>query len=210
MSEVDAVDLPFPLFVKPVAEGTSKGIDSTSRVTNRAELRRACERILREFAQPALIEAFLSGEEYTVGITGTGRSAAAIGTLGVVLLDGAEQYSCTYANKERCEDLCRYELAPRSVSENAEPLALAVWQALGCRDGGRVDLRADAQGNLFVLEVNPLPGLHPTHSDLPILCTAAGVTYVELIDRIVTSAQQRITGAPRRHGVASASPVLSA
>ena len=210
MGDVDRVDLPFPLFVKPVAEGTSKGIDSTSRVANVAELRRACERVLLEFEQPAIVETFLAGGEYTVGVTGTGRAAEAIGTLGVELLDGAEQHSCTYVNKERCEDLCRYALAPRSVSMHAEPLAMDVWRALGCRDGGRVDLRADAHGRLFVLEVNPLPGLHPTHSDLPILCTAVGVTYVELIDRIVTSATKRISEKPRDRVLPSPSPVLSA
>lgn len=93
---LDQVDLPFPLFVKPVAEGTSKGIDSTSRVTNRAGLRRACERILMEFAQPALVEPFLPGGEFTVGITGTGSAASSIGTLEVELLNGAEDHSCTY------------------------------------------------------------------------------------------------------------------
>ncbi|MBU0509607.1 D-alanine--D-alanine ligase [bacterium] len=206
----DQVDLPFPLFVKPVAEGTSKGIDSTSRVTSQAELRQACERIWAEFEQPALVEPFLPGGEFTVGITGTGRAASAIGTLGIKLRKGAEDHSCTYVNKEQCEDLCQYALAPRSISGDAEAMALAAWRALGCRDGGRVDLRGDEHGNLFILEVNPLPGLHPTHSDLPILCTAAGMTYVELIDRIVTSARQRILNQFRGDIRVSVAPVLSA
>jgi D-alanine-D-alanine ligase len=210
MDDTGKVDLPFPLFVKPVAEGTSKGIDSTSRVTSPAELRRACERILAEFEQPALVEPFLPGGEFTVGITGTASAAFAIGTLEIGLLEGAEQHSCTYINKEQCEDLCRYVLAPRSVGVDAEPMALAAWRALGCRDGGRVDLRGDEHGNLFVLEVNPLPGLHPTHSDLPMLCTAVGITYVELIDRIVTSAMQRIPDKLRGDVRASVAPALSA
>ncbi|MGB2986686.1 MAG: hypothetical protein WBE26_12480 [Phycisphaerae bacterium] len=86
----------------------------------------------------------------------------------------------------------------------------SAWRALGCRDGGRVDLRGDEHGNLFVLEVNPLPGLHPTHSDLSILCTAVGMTYVELIDRIVTSAMQRIPDKLRGDVRASVAPALSA
>ncbi len=193
LDDVGSVDLPFPLFVKPVAEGTSKGIDHTSRVSNGVELRRACERVLREFQQPALVEPFLSGREFTVGITGSGREALTVGTLEVELLQGAEQHSCTYVNKEQCEELVRYVLAPDSISMNAEPLALRAWRALGCRDGGRVDIRSDERGDLFVLEINPLPGLHPSHSDLPILCTAVGMSYVELIDRIVRSAGRRIS-----------------
>lgn len=203
------VDLPFPLFVKPVAEGTSKGIDGASRVTCQPELRRACERILAELEQPALVEPFLPGGEFTVGITGTGSAATAIGTLEVRLLEGAEDHSCTYANKERCEVLCRYVLAPRSTSVLAEPIALAAWRALGCRDGGRVDLRADEHGDLFVLEVNPLPGLHPSHSDLPMLCTAVGMTYVELIARIVDSAMLRVRATPLGAAHSSATPALS-
>lgn len=192
MSDVACVDLPFPLFVKPVAEGTSKGIDSKSRVTNQVELRAACERILGEFKQAALVEPFLAGREFTVGILGTGREASAVGTLEIELLESAEQYSCTYVNKEQCEELCRYALAPRPISDEAEQIALAAWRALGCRDGGRVDVRADEDGNLRVLEVNPLPGLHSSHSDLPILCTAVGMPYVALIEQIVASAQRRV------------------
>jgi len=207
--DIGSVDLPFPLFVKPVAEGTSKGIDGTSRVTSRGELRRACERVLAEFEQPALVEPFLPGAEFTVGITGTGNAASAIGTLEVGLLEGAQQHSCTYVNKEQCESLCRYTLAPCSVSMDAEPMALAAWRALGCRDGGRVDLRADEHGDFFVLEVNPLPGLHPTHSDLPMLCTAVGMTYVELIARIVNSALQRMADKPRGDVHPSPTAVLS-
>lgn len=193
IEDVDRVDLPFPLFVKPLAEGTSKGIDAASHVTNRDQLRRKCAQIITEFQQPALIEPFLAGREVTVGIVGTGSDAVAIGTLEVELLEAAERHACTYANKENCEELCRYYLSPPEFAAKAEALALEAWRTLNCRDGGRVDIRCDEQDRPFVMEVNPLPGLHPTHSDLPLLCTAAGVTYVELIDRIVSSAAARIT-----------------
>ena len=71
-------------------------------------------------------------------------------------------------------------------------VALAAWRALGCRDGGRLDFRCDKEGQPHFLEANPLPGLHPQHSDLPILCGFAGIPYVNLIDRIVRSARRRI------------------
>ncbi|HEX5138307.1 MAG TPA: D-alanine--D-alanine ligase [Planctomycetota bacterium] len=186
------VDLPFPLFVKPVAEGTAKGIRAESKVRDRQALEAECARVIEACRQPALVETFLPGREVTVGITGTGEKAVAVATLEVILRPAAEADSYTYKNKEYCEDLCEYVLAKGPFAADAERLALAAWRALGCRDGGRIDLRADAAGKLSVLEANPLPGLHPEHSDLPILCTKAGVPYRELIRRIVASAAERI------------------
>ncbi|MCA9243891.1 MAG: hypothetical protein KDA32_08065, partial [Phycisphaerales bacterium] len=143
LDELSDIDLPFPLFAKPIAEGTAKGIHSGSMVTTQSELQDAVERVLSEFRQPALIEPYLPGREFTVGILGTGDQAAAIGTLEVELSADAEPHSYTYANKERCESLCRFPPAPTAWRERVEPIALAAWRALGCRDAGRVDLRAD-------------------------------------------------------------------
>jgi D-alanine-D-alanine ligase len=185
------LELAFPLFVKPLAEGTAKGIDGDSLVCSPEQLRRACQRVRSNYRQAALVEAYLPGREFTVGITGTGVQAVAVGTLEVVLLPNAEPHSYTYVNKERCEELCQFPLAERKWAARAEKLALAAWRGLECRDAGRVDLRADDRGRLHVLEVNPLPGLHPSHSDLPMLCTAVGLPYAELIRRIVASAQRR-------------------
>ena len=192
LDELGRVDLPYPVFVKPLAEGTAKGIDGRSRVMAPSELRPVVERLITEFRQPALVETYLSGREFTVGVTGTGAQAKSIGVLEIVLLSSAEPHSYTYVNKEQCEELCRYQIAPAEWAEPAAELALAAWRGLGCRDGGRVDLRADDAGRLQIMELNPLPGLHPAHSDLPILCTAVGVSYVELIRRIVTSAATRV------------------
>lgn len=204
LTDVDRVDLPFPLFVKPVAEGTAKGIDGDSKVTSRDELARVCRRLLTTYRQPALVEIYLPGREFTVGITGTGDQAVAIGTLEVVLLPQAQPHSYTYVNKEQCEELCQFPLAPPDWVAPAEELALAAWRGLGCRDAGRVDLRADARGQLHVMELNPLPGLHPVHSDLPILCNAVGLPYRELIRRIMDSACQRL---PERAGRSAAAHV---
>lgn len=186
------VDLPFPLFVKPVAEGTARGIHAESKVRDPGALAAECARVIAACRQPALVETFLPGREVTVGITGTGDKAVAIGTLEVILRPAAEADSYTYKNKEHCEDLCEYVLAKGPFAAEAERLALEAWKGLGCRDGGRIDLRADAKGDLSVLEANPLPGLHPEHSDLPILCTKVGIPYRELIRRIVASASGRI------------------
>ena len=186
------VDLPYPLFAKPVAEGTAKGVQPSSRVATPAALEARCAELLERFHQPVLVETFLPGRELTVGIVGTGARSQAIGTLEVVLRAGAEPHAYTYENKERCEELCDFPRVEGPRAKEAEALALAAWNGLGCRDAGRIDLRADAEGRLHVLEANPLPGLHPSHSDLPMLCTAAGMPYVELIRRIVESASERI------------------
>lgn len=192
-SDIGTVELPFPLFAKPVAEGTGKGVRPESKIQSRSELNSVCRELLAKYGQPAIVERFLPGREFTVGIVGTGRLAAAIGVLEVVLRREAERHAYSYVNKERCEELVEYRLAEDRTAKRARKLALAAWRGLGCRDAGRVDLRADASGMPNVMEVNPLPGLHPEHSDLPILCTLRGISYRELIAGIVHSAMDKVT-----------------
>lgn len=193
------VDLPFPLFVKPLAEGTAKGIDAGSRVATREALEERCAFVIARHRQPALVEPYLPGREFTVGVTGTGAEAVAAGTLEIALRPGSEPHSYSYRNKEQCEQLCEYRPVEPATAAPLEALALAAWTGIGGRDAGRVDFRLGADGLPYLLEINPLPGLHPTHSDLPMICTAAGIPYLELIDRIVSSAARRIgSGPPRR------------
>ncbi len=192
LADLAAVALPFPLFAKPVAEGTGKGVSPASLVRSRKELERTCRRLLSRFGQPVLVETFLPGREFTVGILGTGRSARILGTLEVELLPGAEPGVYSYANKERCEELVRYQLVDDPEARAAAELALACYRALECRDAGRVDLRSDAAGRPHFLEVNPLAGLHPTHSDLPILAERVGLGYDGLIAAILASAAERV------------------
>jgi D-alanine-D-alanine ligase len=109
----------------------------------------------------------------------------------VILLETAESHAYTYVNKEYCEDRVRYELARGADAEGCSRIALQAWRALGGRDAGRVDIRMDGKGNPSFMEVNPLAGLHPEHSDLPIICTMAGVTFQQLIGRILASARER-------------------
>ncbi|MEW6264965.1 MAG: D-alanine--D-alanine ligase [Thermodesulfobacteriota bacterium] len=190
-AEAAAVALPFPLFAKPVAEGTGKGVNSSSKIGDRGQLLEVCGRLLRRYRQPVLVETFLPGREFTVGILGTGAEAEVLGILEVVLRTEAEAEVYSFVNKEKCEDLVDYLLVDDEQAHLAAKTALAAYRGLGCRDGGRVDLRADARGQPSFMEINPLAGLHPTHSDLPILGSLVGVEYQELIDRIVRSALKR-------------------
>jgi D-alanine-D-alanine ligase len=195
INDVARIELPLPLFVKPVAEGTGKGISPTSKVNTASELRSICQQLLEKHAQPVLVEVYLPGREFTVGILGTGAAARTLGTLEIILLPDAEAGAYSYVNKERCEDLVEYRLvhaAHDEVVQRAEDISLRAWTLLGCRDAGRVDLRCDAAGQPQFMEVNPLAGLHPEHSDLPILATKVGLSYTDLIGHIVNSAAERI------------------
>jgi D-alanine-D-alanine ligase len=206
--EADAVDLPLPLFAKPVAEGTGKGVTPRSVIRRRQDLAPFCRELLERYRQPVLVETLCPGRELTTGILGTGADAEVVGTMEVVLLPQAEQEVYSYVNKERCEELVEYRLvsaAAEPMVAEAERVALAAWRALGCRDGGRVDLRCDAAGRPQFLEVNPLAGLHPEHSDLPILATKVGLPYRDLLRRIVESAATRV-----RAGGAEPAPALPA
>lgn len=191
MADLAAINLPFPLFAKPIAEGTGKGVTPASRVGSPTALRKVCRQLLDRYRQPVLIETFLPGREFTVGVVGTGPAAGAIAVLEVLLTERAEAGVYSYVNKEECESRVVYKLSDDAEARAAAEVAVAAWRALGCRDGGRVDLRQDAQGQPMFLEVNPLAGLHPTHSDLPIMCAQAGIGYDALIGRIVDSALRR-------------------
>ena len=189
---IAAVALPFPLFAKPVAEGTGKGVTAASKIADPVGLDRVCRALLAVFRQPVLVETFLPGREFTVGIIGTGAAAFAPAVMEVHLTKKAEKEVYSYANKEDWHGRIEYSLAADSMARAAAETALAVWRGLGCRDGGRIDLRADSEGTPNFIEVNPLAGLRPEHSDLPILCELAGMPYREMLAGIMRSALRRI------------------
>jgi D-alanine-D-alanine ligase len=190
--DLGEVRLPFPLFVKPISEGTGKGIDAKSIVRDRGELEARCRFLLETFAQPVLVETYLSGREFTVGIVGTGRKSRVIAVMEVLLRENAEKGVYSLVNKEYCEQFVDYTLVTGAEAERVSAVALAAWRGLECRDGGRLDIRSDASGVPHFLEVNPLAGLHPTHSDLPILSALAGVSFRDLLGMIMASAEERI------------------
>ena len=186
------VRLPAPLFLKPVAEGSSKGVTGRSLVRERRDLASACKTLLEQFRQPVLVEAFLPGREVTVGIVGHGAAARVVGVMEVSFTDRAETLAYTALNKEEYQDRVSYRLISNEpLAEQARDVALAVFRALGCRDAARVDLRCDAAGRPNFLEVNPLPGINHVRSDLPIMARLGGISYQELIGAIVDSARSR-------------------
>ena len=204
LAEIAAVKLPYPLFAKPVAEGSGKGINPASRADGLAELAAVCGDLLARFRQPVLVETFLPGREFTVGIVGSSDAAELVGVLEVILTDKAEQGVYSYLNKEEYDTRVVYRLVDDAEARRAGAVALQAWRVLGCRDGGRVDLRSDAHGRPHFLEVNPLAGLSPVKSDLPIMAFQAGWTYEQLLGRILASALARVRGSGISQATAAA------
>lgn len=186
---IDDFGLVYPLFVKPVSEGTGKGITSKSKVHNREELFALVTHLIEEYKQPALIEEYLPGREFTVGITGSGNETTAIGGMEVICRDDLP-YS-VYV-KENYEDFVTYKPIEPELRDECYSVAVNAWKALMAVDGGRVDLKGDRNGRMCFIEANPLAGLNPVHSDLPILARMSGVEYQDLMERIMNFALKRL------------------
>jgi len=186
-SDLASIDLPYPLFVKPVAEGSGKGVDARSRVSNAGELKRVVTRLLTRFKQPVLVETFLPGREFTVGIVGTGNEARVLGVIEILPTDKAAGVHYGFENKERCDENIIYRLVDDEQAIAAGEVALSAWRVLRCRDGGRIDVRNDVGARPNFVEVNPLAGLNPEHSDLCFLAGFKGYSYQQLIEIILDS-----------------------
>lgn len=194
--DLQGVRFPYPLFVKPIAEGTSKGVKESSKVANRAELTAKVLEVLSVHHQPALVETFLPGREFTVGIIGAGREARAIGVSEIHFLPGGDPSAYSYKNK--MEGFDKLTLATGPLAEESATVALAAWRALGCRDAGRIDIRCDAEGRPSFIECNPLAGLRPNWSELTQLAGLVGMSYEALIGAILDEALLRVPAEAER------------
>lgn len=188
MDDILNCNLNYPLFIKPVSEGTGKGISTKNILKNPSDLEEVADYLLKKYNQPALVEEYLPGREFTVGILGSGEDAVVIGGMEIICRENLP-YSLEY--KENYEIMCRYKPMDNDYAEEARDVALRAWKALGAVDGGRVDVKADRNNKICFIEANPLAGLHPIDSDLPILSRFYGIEYKELIERIVRSAMKR-------------------
>jgi D-alanine-D-alanine ligase len=187
-ADIAKIALPFPLFLKPVAEGSGKGVNSRSKVDDTAALKAVALDLLDRFAQPVLVETFLPGREFTVGIVGTGEDAEVLGVTEIVPKPKFVGAGYGFENKEEgWQEKVDVVPAPAAEGALAGEVALGAWRALRCRDGGRIDIRCDGEGAPHFIEVNPLAGLRPEHSDLCFIAKYAGLTYQDLIARIMAS-----------------------
>ncbi len=188
---------PLPVIVKPAYEGSSKGIHQTNLVEDSDRLIEVVEQTAAAYRQPVLVEEFIDGDELTVGIIGH-RPRTVFGVQRVLPVVASDEPFIYTLDIKRDMSSVRYECPARisAVDMRAvEGAAMRVWRALGCRDLARIDFRLRNHVPYF-LEVNPLPGLNPKTSDLPLMARALGIDYTQLIGRIVQSAVDRLAETP--------------
>ena len=184
-------DLSFPLIVKPRFEGSSKGLTEKSVVRGPEELREQAAWVIRTYHQPALVEEFIRGNEFTVAVIGNDPPEA----LPVVRIqiDGKTELGDLFYTFSRIVEGAKY-LVPAGIEPKLEnrlkELALRTYKAVECKDFGRVDIRVDAAGNPFVLEINPLPSLS-TEDVFGILAGHLGLSYGDMIRKLLKTALER-------------------
>jgi D-alanine-D-alanine ligase len=190
---MDWKELPYPAFVKPVWEGSSKGIRLNSLVYNPTQMREVVSGMLEKYLQPVLVEEYIRGEEVTVGIVGN-ESPDIIGIMQVVPRQKGTDFVYSLEIKRDYEKLVDYEcpakLAKKTL-KTIEEFSLKTFQVLGCRDFARLDYRISADGTPYFLEINPLAGLNPRSSDLIIMAGLIGLKYNDLIGSILDAALGR-------------------
>jgi D-alanine-D-alanine ligase len=190
------VTLRFPLIAKPVAEGSSMGLRRSSRITDAPSLRAHVARLIGDYAQPALVEEFCPGPEFTVAITGTGTDATALGIMEIVPRRGPlAEFVYSTEVKRASAAAVHYRVPPdRPVRlvRRAVEVAVGAYRTLGCRDLARVDVRGDASGEPSFLEINALPGLRPGWGDVTILAEGLGLSFDQLVGGVVRAARARL------------------
>lgn len=187
-------ELRFPLIVKPVAEGSSKGVLAASIVQDEPSLRSVAATAIVKYRQPALVEEYLPGREFTVALLGYPQ-ARVLPPMEVLFLDRSDPVPVySFDTKLKPNGKIGYrvpaELSPDKLANLLE-IARVSFAALGCRDVARIDFRMDAKGEINFLECNPLPGLTPGWSDLVLIAEAVGISYPLLIGEILSCAVQR-------------------
>ncbi len=183
----------YPAFVKPVWEGSSKGIRLKSLVKNAEQMLSLVEELIDRYHQPVLVEEFISGEEVTVGLVGNANPAE-VGIMRVVPRHSDPDFVYSLEVKRDYENLVDYECPaklPQKTLDQIRTDSLKAFAALGCRDFARVDFRINPNGVPYFLEINPLAGLNPKSSDLIIMARLRGVSYNDLIGSILESALKR-------------------
>jgi D-alanine-D-alanine ligase len=187
--------LKFPVIVKPNTEGSSKGIGSTSVVDDEPGMRVLVKQLIEKYRQPALVEEYIPGREFTIGLLGD-RRPRVLPPMEIVFKDKANVRPVyDFQVKQEWEKHVGYECPAKLTSTELKAIERAArdtFDALTCRDVARVDVRMNAAGQVYVLEANPLPGLTPDYSDLVLIGKAAGIDYKTLIGEILAGGLKRL------------------
>lgn len=185
----------WPVIIKPNAEGSSKGISDLLLAANARELRLCMSKKLDQYKQDMLVEEYIAGREFTVGILGNGDDIRVFPPMEIVYLDRESPFHIySYDVKKNFRKHVRYACPPELGADQLtemEHTAKRIYEILACRDCARIDFRLSPEGILYFIEINPLPGLAPGYSDFPMIAEFCGMDYTTLIRNILGSALKR-------------------
>jgi D-alanine-D-alanine ligase len=199
-NDLESVDIPLPCIVKPLHEGSSKGIFNSSVVRTIEELHAQVTSILGEYNEPALIEQFLPGREFTVAMLGNEPNPTVLPIVEICFDSLPEGVNPIYSyeakwiwdQRENPIDVHQCPAKIDSVLEGEiQTLCRNAFRVLQCRDWCRIDVRLDAAGKPHIIELNPLPGILPDpeeHSCFPLAARTAGISYQEMLLRVLDAA----------------------
>jgi len=203
VDDIQNIKLKFPVIIKPVAEGSSKGIFNSSFITNKKDLNKAVAEYISQYKQPALIEEYLPGREFTVAIVGNGSDAIVLPVVEINFSELPEDtvpiysYEAKWIFDTRENPLeifsCPAKLE-KSLEEKIKQTALRTYKVLRCKDWSRIDIRLDAEGEPNIIEINPLPGILPDPKDnscFPKAARAYGWDYTTMLNMVLLAAAKR-------------------
>lgn len=203
ISDLIDFSLEFPVMIKPIAEGSSKGIFNSSLVNNISELTERLEVNLRTYQQPFLVEEFLPGREFTVAILGNNSDTEILPIVEINLHELPKELARIYSYEAKWiadtrENPLNIFSCPADIDktlyEKVENVALKTYKVLRCRDWSRIDVRLDSEGEPNIIEVNPLPGILPDPKDnscFPKAARVHGLSYDEMINKVLFTAAKR-------------------
>jgi D-alanine-D-alanine ligase len=184
---------PLPAFVKPAFEGSSKGVRLNGRVETNEQMEKVTSALLEQYRQPVMVEEFIPGDEVTVGMVGNSPPQI-IGMMRILPRKKSDYFIYSLEVKRDWQNQVEYECPAQLKARILHKLAdfsLKAFESLGCRDVARIDFKLDRQGMPYFLEINPLPGLNPKSSDLPIMAAKMGWDYQKLVSSIFRAALER-------------------
>lgn len=194
MEDLKGLDLRYPLFVKLCYEGSSKGVRLDSKLLDFPSLQEKTRWLLENYGPPVLVEEFVNGPEFTVGILGN-EDPSVLGVMQIEIIGSpSEEAIYSLEVKREWEKKVRYHCPPsidKDLLKKIEEVALRSYQSLNCRDVSRVDIRVGEDNRPYFLEINPLPGLSPVYGDLPIMAERMGWDYAQLVKTIFHHALKR-------------------
>lgn len=194
-------ELTMPVIVKPSSEGSSAGISEDSVVTEPKAAVIQVEKMLSQFGPPVLVEEFISGREFTVGLVGYPEPQVL--PVEEIVFRSSRLYTYTVKCRDAVEAVCPAQIPPESHLE-IEDLAKRTFKAIGCADLARVDMRVSQEGRPYVIEINTLPGLAPGYSEIPRMAQKAGMPFSELISHVLEGALARMPSRTNRLQLAEA------